>query len=189
LYDISKEGESMNQESKGKLLSRILRHQPEMIGMKLDEHGWLDVDELLEKIQIKTDLSKEELEQIVANDKKQRYSFDASHTRIRANQGHSIPVDVQMEQAIPPDVLYHGTALAFVPSIKREGIKSMSRLFVHLSADQPTAIEVGRRHGEPVLFKVDAKAMHEKGYIFYLSKNHVWQTLYVPPEFFELLEE
>lgn len=133
-------------------LSLILRHNPQTIGIKLDRHGWADVDELIQKInrhgQYKIDLKT--LKQIVAEDEKQRYSFSEDGTKIRANQGHSIPVDVELEKAVPPDVLYHGTAERFYDSIMQKGLLPMSRLYVHLSKDTQTAEKVGRRHGKPI---------------------------------------
>lgn len=173
--------------SKDKLsvfLSLILRHKPDKIGITLDEHGWANVDELISginnsgrKIDIDT------LEEIVRTDNKQRYSFNDDKTLIRANQGHSIPVDVQLTPVMPPDILYHGTAIRFLDSIKQQGIQSMSRLYVHLSRDIETAAQVGSRHGCPVVLEIDAKKMCNDGIQFYLSENGVYLTKSVSWEY------
>lgn len=163
-----------------KFISLILRHKPEAIGISLDEHGWADVHELIEGIGKTRPMSMEILEEIVRTDEKQRYSFNEDNTLIRANQGHSIPVDVELEEVTPPEVLYHGTGEKFKASIDREGLKPKSRLYVHLSADTETARKVGTRHGRPVIYQVDARKMHEDGYVFYKSVNGVWLTKAVP---------
>ena len=137
-----------------KFISLILRHKPEVIGITLDEHGWADVRELIEGVSRTRPLTMDELEEIVRTDGKQRYSFNGDHTLIRANQGHSVPVDVELRETDPPDVLYHGTGEKSVPSILREGLVPMSRLYVHLSADPQTAKKVGARHGKPVVFRL-----------------------------------
>lgn len=171
-----------------KFLSLILRHKPEEIGISLDENGWADVLELLSGInntgrKINIDL----LEEIVKTDNKGRYSFNEDKTKIRANQGHSIKVDVELKEIIPPDILYHGTAERFITNIldKKKGLKSMSRLYVHLSKDYDTAIKVGIRHGNPVVLKINAKQMKEDGYTFYLSENGVYMTKSVPYKYLE----
>lgn len=171
-----------------KFLSLILRHKPEEIGISLDENGWADVLELLSGInntgrKINIDL----LEEIVKTDNKGRYSFNEDKTKIRANQGHSIKVDVELKEIIPPDILYHGTAERFITNIldKKQGLKPMSRLYVHLSKDYNTAIKVGIRHGNPVVLKINAKQMKEDGYLFYLSENGVYMTKSVPYKYLE----
>lgn len=116
------------------------------------------------------------LEEIVRTDNKQRYSFNEDKTLIRANQGHSIPVDVELTKAVPPDILYHGTGEKYVSSIDKEGLLPKSRLYVHLSKDEDTAVNVGKRHGKPVVYKVDARKMQEDGFEFFLSVNGVWLT-------------
>ena len=166
-----------------KYLSLILRHKPETIGISLDKHGWADVDELIAGISKTKDFNMEILEEIVRIDEKQRYSFNADKTKIRANQGHSIDVDVELEEKIPPEVLYHGTATRFIESIKKNGINKQSRLYVHLSKDIDTAFMVGKRHGRPAIFVVDTKAMVADGYKFYLSENGVWLTDVVPNKY------
>ena len=165
-----------------KFISLILRHKPGTIGISLDEHGWADVQELIAGINASGNhqLDMDLLEEIVRTDEKQRYSFNEDHTLIRANQGHSIPVDVELEEMIPPAILYHGTGEKYVASIDREGLIPKSRLYVHLSSDEETARKVGSRHGKPVIYTVDCAAMTADGYQFFLSANHVWLTKAVP---------
>ena len=171
-------------------ISMILRHRPEAIGITLDEHGWADVKELIDGINAdgKHQLSMELLEKIVRTDEKQRYSFNDDHTLIRANQGHSIQVDVELEEKQPPAVLYHGTGEKYVESIDVQGLIPKSRLYVHLSSDIETARKVGSRHGKPVIYTVDCAAMAEAGYKFYLSVNHVWLIREVPVGYLKKLE-
>ena len=161
-------------------ISLILRHKPEVIGISLDEHGWADVDDLLAGIQQTRPFSKEDLEEIVKTDSKQRYSFNEDKTLIRANQGHSIPVDVELEEIMPPKVLYHGSAEKYVSFIEQEGLIPKSRLYVHLSKDVDTALKVGKRHGKAIVYLIDAEKMAQDGYKFYLSVNGVWLTKAVP---------
>ena len=165
-----------------KFISLILRHKPGTIGISLDEHGWADVQELIAGINASGNhqLDMDLLEEIVRTDEKQRYSFNEDHTLIRANQGHSIPVDVELEEMIPPAILYHGTGEKYVASIDREGLIPKSRLYVHLSSDEETARKFGSRHGKPVIYTVDCAAMTADGYQFFLSANHVWLTKAVP---------
>ena len=165
-----------------KFISLILRHKPGTIGISLDEHGWADVQELIAGINASGNhqLDMDLLEEIVRTDEKQRYSFNEDHTLIRANQGHSIPVDVELDERIPPAILYHGTGEKYVASIDREGLIPKSRLYVHLSSDEETARKVGSRHGKPVIYTVDCAAMTADGYQFFLSANHVWLTNAVP---------
>ena len=163
-----------------KYISMILRHKPEVIGITLDEHGWANVDELIAGVRRTHALDREILERIVRTDEKQRYSFNEDKTLIRANQGHSIPVDVELPEVRPPKLLYHGTAEKFVPSIEAQGLIPKSRLYVHLSATRQTALQVGARHGDPVVYRVDAKRMAADGYVFYRSVNGVWLTKEVP---------
>ena len=166
-------------------ISLILRHQPEVIGITLDEHGWADVKELINGINRtgKYTIDMDILREIVRTDSKQRYSFNEDETLIRANQGHSINVDVELKECAPPEILYHGTGEKYVQSIKKEGLKPQSRLYVHLSADEQTAVNVGSRHGTPHVFKVLSGEMHRQGYSFRLSENGVWLTKYVPENF------
>lgn len=130
-------------------------------------------------------INRELLEEIVRTDNKQRYSFNEDKTLIRANQGHSIPVDVGLKEQEPPELLYHGTAAGFLSSIEREGLKPMGRLYVHLSKDAETAVNVGKRHGKPVVLKIHSGGMYRDGQVFYLSENGVWLTKKVEPKYFE----
>lgn len=176
-------------ENTSKFISLILRHKPEAIGITLDEHGCADVEELISGMNTasKHSLDKELLEEIVRTDEKQRYSFDEGHTLIRANQGHSIPVDVELEEKTPPDILWHGTGEKYVSAIDVQGLIPKSRLYVHLSSDQETARKVGSRHGKPVIYEVNCAAMVKDGYHFYLSVNHVWLTREVPAKYLRKL--
>lgn len=166
-----------------KFISRILRHYPESIAIELDEHGWARVDALIAGIAKTRKFDMEMLEEIVRTDSKQRYSFNENKTLIRANQGHSIPVDVELEQKIPPDILWHGTGEKYVESINQIGLIPKSRLYVHLSKDIDTARTVGSRHGKPLIYRIDTKSMSAKGYLFYLSANGVWLTKEVPVQY------
>ena len=170
-----------------KFISLILRHNPGIIGISLDEHGWADVQELIEGINRTGGhaIDLEMLEEIVRTDEKQRYSFNEDHTLIRANQGHSIPVDVELEEKIPPAILWHGTGEKYVSSIDAQGLIPKSRLYVHLSSDEETAIKVGSRHGKPVIYKINCQKMAQDGYRFFLSANHIWLTKAVTPEYLE----
>lgn len=173
-----------------KFISLILRHKPEVIGITLDEHGWADVHVLIDGVNAtgRHHLTQETLEEIVRTDEKQRYAFNEDHTRIRANQGHSISVDVELEQRPPPPVLYHGTGEKYVVAIDRQGLIPKGRLYVHLSADVGTARKVGSRHGKSVIYQVDCQRMAADGYLFYLSANHVWLTKVVPAQYLSKCE-
>ncbi len=173
----------MSDKSTSKYISLILRHKPEVIGISLDEHGWAVVDDLIAGVSKTHPLDMETLERIVAEDEKYRYSFNEDRTLIRANQGHSIPVDVELPEEIPPEVLYHGTGQKYKESIDVQGLIPKSRLYVHLSGDADTARKVGQRHGKPVIYTVDAAAMHADGYTFYRSVNGVWLTKEVPVKY------
>ena len=166
-------------------ISLILRHKPEVIGIALDAHGWADVQELIAGINAtgKYQIDMPMLEEIVRTDNKQRYSFNEDKTKIRANQGHSIQVDVELKEAEPPEILYHGTGEKYVESILREGLIPKSRLYVHLSKDMETAVNVGSRHGKPHIFKVHTGEMFRQGCKFWLSENGVWLTKAVPIEY------
>jgi len=171
-----------------KYLSYHLRHAPEKIGLKLDESGWVPVLEFLDaakKDQFPIFL--QELKEVVENNDKKRYSFDPTGNLIRANQGHSIKIDLQLQEDVPPDILYHGTGQKAVESILHNGLCKMSRHHVHLSLDIETAKQVGKRHGKPVVFKVDAYTMSEAGYVFYRSDNGIWLVESVPPNYLEII--
>ena len=168
-----------------KYISMILRHKPEVIGITLDEHGWAKVDDLIAGIQKTHPINREMLEEIVRTDSKQRYSFNEDGTLIRANQGHSIPVDVELPVAEPPEILWHGTGEKYAASIDKTGLLPQSRLYVHLSGDVDTAITVGKRHGKPVVYRILSGKMAGAGYTFYRSVNGVWLTKTVPVEYME----
>lgn len=171
-------------------ISLVLRHNPDAAHITVDEHGWADVEELLAGINdTGREINMEILEEIVATDSKQRYSFNQDKTLIRANQGHSIPVDVELKEQEPPEFLYHGTAARFLDAIESEGLKPMSRLYVHLSRDIETALKVGRRHGNPVVLKVNSGDMYKDGYRFYLSENGVWLIKKVDAKYLERVKE
>ncbi len=173
----------MSLKETSKFISLILRHKPEEIGITLDEHGWANVDELIAGIAKTQPFDMSMLEEIVRTDEKQRYSFNEDKTLIRANQGHSVPVDVELEQTTPPEILYHGTGEKYSASIEKQGLIPKSRLYVHLSSDYDTAVKVGTRHGKPVVYIVDAGEMQRNGYAFYLSVNGVWLTKNVPLQY------
>lgn len=172
---------SLNETSK--FIALILRHKPEAIGISLDEHGWASVPELIAGISRTQPFDMTMLEQIVREDNKQRYSFNEDKTLIRANQGHSIPVDVELPEIQPPEELYHGTGIKYVASIDAQGLIPKSRLYVHLSADMETAIKVGQRHGKPVIYIVHSGKMYRDGYRFYRSVNGVWLTKQVQTQY------
>ncbi len=166
-----------------KFVAMILRHKPEAIDIALDEHGWANVDELIAGVNKTHPLDMAGLEKIVAEDNKQRYSFNEDRTLIRANQGHSVPVDVELAEMVPPKILYHGTGEKFVASIDAQGLIPKSRLYVHLSADYDTAVKVGKRHGKPIVYTVMAQAMQLDGYRFFRSVNGVWLSKEVPVKY------
>lgn len=179
---------NMNLKRTSCFLSLILRHKPETIGISLDEHGWANVAELIEGISKTREFNMDILEEIVRTDEKERYSFNEDKTLIRANQGHSIPVDVELEEVEPPEELWHGTGEKYVASIDEIGLIRKSRLYVHLSKDKETALKVGSRHGRPVLYTVKTKEMYQDGYTFFLSKNGVWLTKEVPVKYLEKIK-
>ena len=168
-------------ESLGRFLSRVLRHQPQAAYITLDRHGWADIEKLLAGcVRAGKSMDRETLERIVRENSKQRYSLSPDGKKIRANQGHSIPVELELREAEPPSRLYHGTATRFLESIRREGITRQSRQQVHLSATVETAAAVGARHGSPVVLPIDAAAMGRDGHAFWLSENGVWLCQEVP---------
>lgn len=178
----------MSYKETSKLISLILRHKPETIGITLDEHGWANVDELIVGIAKFQPIDMVMLEKIVAEDEKQRYSFNDDKTLIRANQGHSVPVDVELEEKKPPELLFHGTGEKYVSSIDAKGLIPKSRLYVHLSSEKDTANMVGQRHGKSVIYIVKSREMFEDGYKFFLSVNGVWLTKEVPVLYLEKTE-
>lgn len=178
-------GKPVGDKKISKYMSMILRHRPEVIGITLDEHGWADVDELIAGIARNNNFNREILEEIVRTDPKQRYAFNEDGTKIRANQGHSVHVDLELEPKEPPEILWHGTGEKYVTSIDKTGLKPGNRMQVHLSSDKETAIKVGSRHGKPVVYKVKSGEMYREGFRFYQSVNGVWLTIMVPPEYLE----
>lgn len=174
-----------------RLLSLVLRHQPQVLGIELDEHGWTNVKELILAIKENngTIVTEEDILNIVENkddsNSKRRFALSEDKKNIRANQGHSVNVDVQLKEYPPPEFLFHGTVDKFKNSIKTEGLKKMSRNHVHLSSDLGTATTVGRRRGKAIILRVRSGDMHLDGYKFYLSENKVWLTDHVPVEYIE----
>ena len=167
-----------------KYLSQHLRHEPERIGLRLAEGGWVAVDELLSACaRDRFPVSRVELDDVVASSEKQRFAFDEGKTRIRANQGHSVAVDLQLEPRTPPGVLYHGTGERNAGAIRQNGLLKMARHHVHLSPDLETATKVGARHGKPFVFVVESGRMHATGFVFYCSANGVWLVDHVPPQY------
>ena len=165
-----------------KSLALILRHRPDSVGIELEEGGWVEIDKLLAGMKAAgRGISRDELEQVVRENDKRRFAFDEAGTRIRASQGHSVEVDLGLEPAVPPDVLYHGTHAGVVDAVMAKGLERMRRHAVHLSADAATATKVGSRRGAPVVLRVDAKAMAADGHVFHRSENGVWLTERVPP--------
>jgi len=166
--------------SKSKYLSYLLRHDKEALDNGIiDSNGWRLVSEIAER-----GISKAELDEIVETNDKKRFEYSSDSLKIRARQGHSIAVDVELKQMTPPSVLYHGTATKYLQSIYENGILSSSRLYVHLSVDEATALKVGTRHGSPHVIKIDCNKMVEDGCIFFLSNNGVWLTNKVLPKYF-----
>lgn len=172
-------------------ISLILRHKPEICGISLDLHGWANVQELIDGINRsgKYQINEDILQQIVETDEKQRYRFNNDKTLIRANQGHSIPVDVELFERMPLDILYHGTAEKYLQSIYACGLLPQSRLYVHLSSNAETAQTVGARHGKPVVFIVFSKKLWEKGQKFYLSDNGIWLTDRITVEYIDRMQD
>lgn len=180
---------AVNLTSMGKFLALVLRHKPEVIGLKLDAGGWVAIDDLLSAMaKHGKGIERETLEDIVDTDNKGRYEYkyNGDVTKIRACQGHSIKdIDLGLEPTKPPEVLYHGTAVRFVNAIINEGLKPGNRQYVHLSLDHETAVKVGSRHGTPFVLKVLSGEMHQDGHEFFLSHNNVWLTKDVPPEYIQ----
>ena len=164
-----------------KFLSLVLRHKPETIGLPLDQGGWAQVDELLSAAKrAGIPLDQEVLQQVVEQNDKQRFAFSADHLRIRASQGHSIFVALELEPLIPPEFLFHGTATRFLPSIRAQGLIPKGRQQVHLSPDEGAAVKVGQRHGKPIVLTIQAGRMDADAFRFYRSANGVWLTDKVP---------
>ncbi len=174
-----------------KFLSLVLRHQPQSIGIELDDAGWVDVDALLRQASARgrQSISRAQLDEVVATSDKQRFAFSADGTRIRANQGHSVDVSLGYEARTPPQTLFHGTVADVLQAIRTGGLSKMQRHHVHLSADRDTATRVGGRRGRPVILIVRAAAMVAAGHEFFVSTNGVWLTAHVPAEFIEFPQD
>ncbi|MEO1436965.1 MAG: RNA 2'-phosphotransferase [Bacteroidota bacterium] len=167
-----------------KFMSLVLRHQPDVIGLELDDQGWANLDELIDKMNQKGKaVDRGLIEHIVATNNKKRFIISDDGTRIRANQGHSINIDLALQAIEPPVILYHGTATRFLDRIFEYGLQKRNRQHVHLSDDLTTAMNVGQRHGKPVILEVQALEMHQKGYPFFRSENGVWLTDHVPENY------
>lgn len=172
--------------SVSKFLSLVLRHSPETIGLRLDENGWADVGELIEKCSKNgNSLNMELLEYVVENNDKKRFAFNEDKAKIRASQGHSISVELNLSEAEPSEFLFHGTVDKSLESIQKEGLQKMSRQHVHLSKDRETATKVGSRRGVPQILTVRSGEMFKDGFKFYLSENNVWLTDQVPAKYIE----
>jgi putative RNA 2'-phosphotransferase len=173
-----------------RFLSLILRHEPEKVGLRLDEAGWVDVDELLRAVNGHAmPLTLDELQHVVATSSKKRFAFSEDGKRIRASQGHSVEVDLQYLPQTPPEILYHGTATRFLDGIRKHGLQKMARHDVHLSAETKVTFQVGGRHGKPVLLAIRAGEMHRAGRVFRCSANGVWLVPCVPSEFIDFPAE
>jgi len=167
-----------------KFLAFVLRHRPEEIGIELDSAGWVSVDELIAGCVAKgCPLTRARLDSIVKESDKQRFHFNDNQTKIRAAQGHSAQVDLELQPSEPPDVLYHGTASRFLASIEKQGLQKQGRQHVHLSTNIGTASSVGKRYGKPVVLTVDSRRMQDDGCLFFVSENGVWLTDHVPAEY------
>lgn len=176
----------MNTKHISKFLSLVLRHHPDKIGITLDEQGWTDVSTLLDNMNKQgKNIDIHGLREVVETNDKKRFAFNEDETKIRANQGHSIKVDLAYEALTPPEFLYHGTVPKFISAIQQQGLLKMSRHHVHLSEDRTTAMRVGSRRGVPTILVVRSGEMYQKGYPFYKSENGVWLTERVPTEFID----
>ena len=169
-----------------KFLSLILRHRPEKIDIQLDDYGWANTNEILEKCNaFGVKFSKEELDYVVEHNPKKRFAYNDDGSKIRASQGHSIQIKLGYEPVEPPKYLYHGTATRFLSSIKETGLQKRNRHHVHLSLEKATATDVGGRHGKPIILTIQAQLMHQNGYEFFVSENGVWLTDQIPVEFID----
>lgn len=171
-----------------KFLSLVLRHRPQLIGIELDANGWVDIEELIQKMTAKGRIiDRPTLELVVEKDNKKRYAIDFSQNKIRANQGHSVSIDLGYQPSTPPKILFHGTAKRFLNGIFLNGLQKKSRHHVHLSADLETATKVGQRHGKLVVLRINSLQMNDQGMDFFVTENGVWLTDHVPAEFLEVV--
>lgn len=167
-----------------KFISFVLRHKPEVIGITLSKSGWVNVNTLLEQLnKHKNPITLTELYDIVNTNNKKRFEFSDDKTQIRATQGHTVKVDLDLPVSIPPDILYHGSVEKYMKSINENGLTKQKRHAVHLSSEISTAVDVAKRRGVPVLLIVDSKQMVKDGYKFYLTKNNVWLTDNIPTKY------
>lgn len=176
---------SKSDKDHSRFLSLVLRHKPDEIGLTLDPQGWVAVEDLLARLPFA--LTRDDLNRLVASSDKQRFALSEDGQRIRANQGHSVAVELGLPATKPPAVLYHGTATTNLPSILSNGLERQTRHHVHLSATIETARKVGARHGTPIVLQLDAEAMVAAGHSFFLSENGVWLVDGVPPEFLKVI--
>ncbi len=180
--------DSIRQVKISKYLSKHLRHQPKDLGLLLEPGGWVLLDDLMLALERRNFfVTREEIFEVIAKSDKQRFSLNEDQTKIRANQGHTVAVDLQLESLPPPEILYHGTGEKSAASILERGLQKMQRHHVHLSADTETAIRVGRRHGRPVIFEIAAEKMAQSGFDFFCSTNGVWLVEMVPPTYLQII--
>ena len=168
-----------------KYISIVLRHKPEIAGITLDANGWADVNDLIDGIRKnkRRFITVNNIKEIDATSDKQRFTFNDDYTKIRANHGHSVSVDLELEERMPPAALYHGTSTKSIINIMTNGIKSMSRLYVHLSSTEEAASAIGKRRGAPVILIIDAQLMYNDGFKFYKSANNIWLTEFIPVDY------
>ncbi len=173
-----------------KFLSLVLRHKPETIGIQIDQNGWVDINELIDKSnKYGIQFDRETLNHIVATNSKKRFAFNDKFDKIRASQGHSVEIELGYKNQKPPEILFHGTSEKSVQSILKKGLEKRNRQHVHLSSDTETAIKVGQRHGKPVIFEILAEKMYNDKIEFYISENGVWLTDNVPTKYLKLKDE
>lgn len=170
-----------------KYLSLVLRHKPDLLNLKMDSEGWVSVDDLIRNFNARQNwrMKRVDLDKVVEENNKKRFAYSADGTKIRASQGHSINIDLNLPESVPEDMLYHGTAKRFLNGIMKEGLKKMDRQHVHLSDNLKTAYSVSSRHGEPIVLVVHAGTMHKNGFKFYKSENGVWLTDNVPKQYLD----
>jgi len=170
--------------NKSKFLSLVLRHRPWLIDIELDPQGWVSVEDLLKGCEQQgITINEEELSEIVATNEKKRFSLSEDKKKIRANYGHSLPLKLDLVPKQPPDILYHGTTRQNMETIRQQGLKRMQRTHVHLSQDYNSAINVGGRHGKPIVLEILAGKMYSDGFVFYLTESGVWLVDNVPPQY------